>query len=81
MGCSTNTKSNLVNTNLGIEQRHVLSHTLVLVHQVWISMLIAFYVTLVEKTLQGSGLGGTCRPVSKDGTVTVMAKDPNVQVG
>ena len=44
-------------------------------------MLIAFYVTLVEKTLQGSGLGGTCRPVSKDGTVTVMAKDPNVQVG
>ena len=43
-------------------------------------MLIAFYVTLVEKTLQGSGLGGTCRPVSKDGTVTVMAKDPNVQV-
>ena len=43
-------------------------------------MLIAFYVTLVEKTLQGSGLGGTCRPVSKDGTVTVMVKDPNVQV-
>ena len=49
-------------------------------HQLWISMLIAFYVTLVEKTLQGSGLGGTCRPVSKDGTVTVMKKDPNVQV-
>ena len=50
------------------------------VHQLWISMLIAFYVTLVEKTLQGSGLGWACRPVSKDGTVTVMKKDPNVQV-
>ena len=43
-------------------------------------MLIAFYVTLADKALQGSGLGGTCRPVSKDGTVTVMVKDPNVQV-
>ena len=43
-------------------------------------MLIAFYVTLADKTLQGSGLGGTCRPVSKDRTVTVMVKDPNVQV-
>ena len=44
-------------------------------------MLVAFYVTLVEKTLHGSGLGATCRPVSRDGTVTVMAKDPDVQVG
>ena len=49
--------------------------------QVWISMLIAFYVTLCEKTFQGSGLGGSCLPVSSDGKVTVMMKDPDVKVG
>ena len=44
-------------------------------------MLIAFYVTLCEKTFQGSGLGASCQPVSSDGTVTVMYKDPDVEVG
>ena len=43
-------------------------------------MILAFYVNLADKTLHGSGLGATCRPVSRDGTVTVMAKDPDVQV-
>ena len=43
-------------------------------------MLIAFYVTLCEKTFQGSGLGGSCIPVSSDGKVMVMMKDPDVKV-
>ena len=43
-------------------------------------MLMAFYVTLCEKTFQGLGIGGSCLPVSSDGNVTVMVKDPDVQV-
>ena len=44
-------------------------------------MLMAFYVTLCEKTFQGSGLGASCIPISSDGNVTVMVKDPDVKVG
>ena len=66
-------------SNLNEPLSHIRTFT-ALIAQVWISMLIAFYVTLCEKTFQGSGLGGSCIPVSSDGKVMVMMKDPDVKV-